>query len=188
MAAAAMTARLNNSFAAPRSPDREQTRVLLVYRHMNHTLILRVFAGTLAAMALSSCTTSPRADGLTTRDLVCIQASRLRDFAALTNRHIYARESSDKHYLLTMREHCVDLTRALTIATAEDTGRICSRGFDKVYYRSGLSGPMQSCHLELIDAVSSKQHAATIIHVRSLPPDKRELGTWEELPPEEKTE
>lgn len=132
---------------------------------------------------MAGCASSPPAgESLSGGD--CLLTNRLSGFEALDDRHVYLRERGDKHYLVTTRGACLDLRHAITVAVDSPTQRLCSRGFAKLVHRDGLSGPLQSCHIDTIEPVASKEHARAYVDQRNGRPSPQIEGKWEELPEE----
>ena len=95
---------------------------------------------------------------------VCVNVRTIRTFDALTDQHVYVRQGSDKHFLFVMRNRCHNLRNAQGIAIKDVTSRICSDGFGEIVYRDRLGGRrLESCRIDTIQAVDSKEAAAAIV-------------------------
>lgn len=135
-----------------------------------------------AALALAACATS--APHESAGGSVCLQRNLLRSFDAFDDRHVYVSEGRDKHYLLSMRGACPELRNAMSVAVSDSTNRVCSHGFAKLVYREGLSGPLQTCYIDTVEPVASKEHARAFVEQRRSGRARQAEGVWSE-PPEE---
>ena len=98
---------------------------------------------------------------------VCISIRGIRSFEAFSNDHMYVKEGSSKHYLFTMRTSCHNLRNSTGIAIKDGTSRVCSDGFGEVVYRDRMSSQrLQSCRIDNIEQVESKDEAKAIAEAR----------------------
>ena len=95
---------------------------------------------------------------------ICVNSRAIRNFDALTDQYVYVQEGSSRHFLFTMRNHCVNLNNAMGIALKDTTSRICSDGFGEIVYRDRMSSQrLQSCRIGKIEVVESKEDARAIV-------------------------
>lgn len=99
--------------------------------------------------------------------MTCVNARFIRNFDAITDKHLFVEERSKKYYLITLRTRCFNLQSAHTIAFADSMNIVCSKGFGKILYRDSLSGELESCHIDTIEKVESKDAAETIVAERT---------------------
>ena len=98
---------------------------------------------------------------------VCVNTRAVRSFDALTDQHVYVQEGSNRHLLFTMRNRCPNLRNALGIAIKDTTSRVCSNGFGEIVYRDRMSGrSMQTCRIDTIEVVESREDAKAIVEAR----------------------
>jgi len=98
---------------------------------------------------------------------ICISIRAIRSFDAFSNNHMYVKEGSSKHYLFTMRASCHNLRNSTGIAIKDGTSRVCSDGFGEVVFRDRMSSQrLQSCRIENIEQVESKDDAKAIAEAR----------------------
>ena len=94
---------------------------------------------------------------------VCVNTRAVRNFDALTDQHVYVQEGSNRHFLFTMRNRCPDLRNAIK----DTTSRVCSNGFGEIVYRDRMSGRrMQTCRIDTIEVVESREDAKAIVEAR----------------------
>lgn len=104
---------------------------------------------------------------------VCINIRTIRTFDALTDEYVYVKEGSSKHFLLTMRGRCHNLRNAQGIAIKDATSRVCSDGFGEIVYRDRMGGRrLESCRIDTIQQVESKDDAKAIVEARRSAEDK----------------
>ena len=98
----------------------------------------------------------------------CINTRSVRTFDAIDDEHVYVREGSNEHYLLTMQNRCFNLRNSLGIAFKDTTSRICSDGFGEIVYRDrmGSGRGLESCRIDTIERVDSKEDAEAIVAAR----------------------
>ena len=96
---------------------------------------------------------------------ICVNTRIVRNFDAITDRYVYVKEGSDKHYLFTMRTRCHNLRDAMGIAFKQSVGsRVCGDGFAEIVYRDRFGGRrLQSCAIDSIERVESKEDAKAIV-------------------------
>ncbi len=98
---------------------------------------------------------------------ICLNVRAIRTFDAITDKYMYVKEGSSKHYLFTMRNVCHNLRDAMGIAIKDTTSRVCSDGFGEVVYRDRMSGRrLESCRIEAIERVEDKDDAKAIVEAR----------------------
>jgi hypothetical protein len=98
---------------------------------------------------------------------VCFNSRAVNNFDAFTDQHVYVREGSSRHFLLTMRNRCPNLRNANGIALKDTTSRICSDGFGEIVYRDRMSRMgLQTCRIGTIEVVESKDDAKAIVESR----------------------
>jgi len=98
---------------------------------------------------------------------VCFNSRAVNNFDAITDQHVYVREGSSRHFLLTMRNRCPNLRNANGIALKDTTSRICSDGFGEIVYRDRMSRMgLQSCRIGTIEVVENKDDAKAIVESR----------------------
>jgi hypothetical protein len=99
---------------------------------------------------------------------VCVNARSVRTFDAFTDEHVYVREGSNEHFLMTMQNRCHNLRNAQGIAFKNTTSRICSDGFGELAYRDGMGSMarLATCRIDTIERVESKEDAEAIVDAR----------------------
>lgn len=103
-----------------------------------------------------------------TKERVCLNVRAIRSFDAITDKYVYVNESSSKHYLLTMRNMCHNLRDAMGIAIKDTTSRVCSDGFGEIVYHDRMGGRrLETCRIEEIERVESKDDAKAIVEART---------------------
>jgi len=136
---------------------------------MNKRLSLLLFALIASPLATSQDASEEAADDGDSEEQVCIYPRNVRTFDAIDDQHIYVREGSDKHFLLTMQTRCFNLRSAMGIAFKDTTSRTCSNGFGEIVYRDRMGSPgrrMESCRIDTIERVESKQDAESVVEAR----------------------
>jgi len=94
---------------------------------------------------------------------VCIDSRLVRDFDALSDRHIVVQERRDNYYLLTTKNRCIGLRHALTIGLKDTTSRICSnRVGGEIIYRD-FERLQRGCWIDTIVPVENKDEARAIV-------------------------
>ena len=122
----------------------------------------------LTLFAVQSAVASEEAGALTIKESkTCINTRLVRGFDALSDKHLYVEERSNKYFLLTLRSRCFNLESAHAIAFTDPMNFVCSKGFGEVSYRDHLSGRFETCHIDTIEAVESKAHAEAIIEAKA---------------------
>ena len=95
---------------------------------------------------------------------VCINTRTIRSFDALTDEFVYVSGPGDTHYLLTTKHRCHNLRDARSIAFKDISTRVCSDGFSEIVYRDRFgSGRLESCLIDKINRVDSKEAAEAIV-------------------------
>ena len=94
----------------------------------------------------------------------CFNARTVRNFNALSDRHVYVEGRRDEHYLLTMFNVCFGLRSAFGIALSNDFSRVCSNTGETIYYRD--FGRMEACRVRDVEAVASRDAAREIMELR----------------------
>ena len=102
-------------------------------------------------------------EGKDSNERICLNVRAIRTFDAITDKYLYVKEGSSKHYLFTMRNACHNLRDAMGIAIKDTTSRVCSDGSGEVVYRDRMGGRrLESCRIESIERVESKDDAKAI--------------------------
>lgn len=103
-------------------------------------------------------------EGAAEEKKVCINTNMVRSFEAFDDLHVYVRQGSNQHFLLTMRSRCVGLEWAQGIAFKDTTSRICSDGFGEIVFRDRTMGRgLQTCHIASIQRVESREAAKELV-------------------------
>jgi hypothetical protein len=98
---------------------------------------------------------------------VCVNVRSIRSFDAISDKYVYVREGSSKHYLFTMWNNCLSLRNANGIAIKDVTNRVCADGFGEIVYRDRMSSQrLATCRIENIERVESKDDAKAIVKAR----------------------
>lgn len=98
---------------------------------------------------------------------ICLNTRSIRSFDAFSDNHVYVKEGSSKHYLLTMRPGCRNLRNSNGIAIKDATSRVCSGGFGEIVYRDRMgSRQLMSCRIEKIEHAESKDDARALAEAR----------------------
>lgn len=101
------------------------------------------------------------------QEQICVNVRSIRTFDAFTDKFVYVKEGGNKHYLFTMRNLCHNLRDAMGIAIKDATNRVCSDGFGEIVYRDRMGGRrLDSCRIEAIERVESKDEAEAIANAR----------------------
>jgi len=104
-----------------------------------------------------------------TEDRICLNVRAIRSFDALTDEYVYVQEGNSKYYLFTMRNRCHNLSDAMGIAIKDSMNRVCSDGFGEIVYRDRMGGGrrLESCRIDTIERVESKDDAKAIVEART---------------------
>jgi len=95
---------------------------------------------------------------------VCINTNLVRSFEAFDDMHVYVRQGSNQHFLLTMRSRCLGLEWAQGIGFKDTTSRICSNGFGEIVFRDRTMGRgLQNCRIDMIERVESREAAKELV-------------------------
>lgn len=97
----------------------------------------------------------------------CINTRLVRNFDAITDKHLFVEERSKKYYLITLQSRCFNLQSAHAIAFADSMSITCSKGFGEIIYRDSLSGQLESSRIDTIEPVESKEDAKAIVAARA---------------------
>ncbi len=121
-----------------------------------------------APLALAQDDADEGAEEEPSEERVCVNIRAVRTFDAIDDEHIYIREGSNNHFLLTMQHRCFNLRNSLGIGFRDTTGRSCSKGFGEIVYRDRMGGGrgIQSCRIDTIERVESKDDAEAIVEAR----------------------
>lgn len=107
------------------------------------------------------------ADAKEESERICLNVRSIRSFDALTDKFVYVKEGSSKHYLFTMRNQCFGLRNSMGIAIKDATSRVCSDGFGEILYRDRMGGRrLESCRIAEIERVENKDEARAIVDAR----------------------
>ena len=109
-----------------------------------------------------------------TEERVCVNSRSIRTFDAISDEYVYVREGSNGHYLMTTQNRCFNLRHAQGIALKDATSRICSDGFGEIVYRNGLGSAarLESCRIDKIERVDSRDDAKAIVEARKAAEDE----------------
>ena len=95
---------------------------------------------------------------------VCVNKRSINSFDAIDDEHVYIKASSNKHFLFTMQRRCSGLRHANGIGIKDTMSQVCSKGFGEIVYRD--IGRMQSCRIDTIEPVASKDDARGLVEDR----------------------
>ena len=95
---------------------------------------------------------------------VCVNKRSINSFDAIDDEHVYIKASANDHYLFTMQRRCSGLRHANGIGIKDTMSRVCSDGFGEIVYRD--MGRMQSCRIDTIEPVASKDDAKGLVKDR----------------------
>jgi hypothetical protein len=95
---------------------------------------------------------------------VCVNKRTINSFDAIDDEHVYIKASSNKHFLFTMQRRCSGLRHANGIGIKDTMSQVCSKGFGEIVYRD--MGRMQSCRIDTIESVASKDDAKGLVKDR----------------------
>ncbi len=97
---------------------------------------------------------------------VCVNKRSINSFDAIDDQHIYIKATGTKYYLFTMQRKCFGLRDAYGIGIKDTMSRVCSGGFGEVVYRD-RGKRRQSCRIDTIEAVASKDDAKGLVADRN---------------------
>ena len=92
---------------------------------------------------------------------ICLPASVLRNFRALSSQHILLQYDSKTFFLMTMQRSCFGLRDTFRMYPGR-TGKTCSNRNDEIMYEDKTGG-VKPCKIDLIDAVESRDAAKALI-------------------------
>ena len=95
---------------------------------------------------------------------ICLPASVLRNFRALSSQHILLQYDSKTFFLMTMQRSCFGLRDTFRMYPGR-TGKVCSNRNDEIMYEDKLGG-VKPCKIDLIDAVENRDAAKALIKQR----------------------
>ncbi len=95
---------------------------------------------------------------------VCVNKRSINSFDAIDDEHVYIKASSNKHFLFTMQRRCSGLRHANGIGIKDTMSQVCSKSFGEIVYRD--MGRMQSCRIDTIEPVASKDDAKGLVKDR----------------------
>lgn len=96
---------------------------------------------------------------------VCVNKRNINSFDSIDDQHLYIKATGNRHYLFTMWARCYGLRNAHGIGIKDTMSRVCSGGFGEVVYRD-MSRRFQTCKIDTIEAVSSKEDAKGLVEDR----------------------
>ncbi len=108
--------------------------------------------------------TSDDADEEEAVQRVCVNKRTINSFDAIDDEHVYIKASSNKHFLFTMQRRCSGLRHANGIGIKDTMSQVCSKSFGEIVYRD--MGRMQSCRIDTIEPVASKDDAKGLVKDR----------------------
>ena len=126
-----------------------------------HLLILVVTIGATNAFADDADEQAAEEDAV---ERVCVNKRSINSFDAIDDEHVYIKASSNKHFLFTMQRRCSGLRHANGIGIKDTMSQVCSKGFGEIVYRD--MGRMQSCRIDTIEPVASKDDAKGLVKDR----------------------
>jgi hypothetical protein len=108
-------------------------------------------------------------EGEDSEERICLNVRAIRSFDALTDEYVFVQEGNSKYYLFTMRNRCHNLSDAMGIAIKDSMNRVCSNGFGEIVYRDRMGGGrrLESCRIDTIERVESKDDAKAIVAART---------------------
>ena len=92
---------------------------------------------------------------------VSVNKRSINSFDAIDDEHVYIKASVNDHYLFTMQRRCTGLRHANGIGIKDTMSRVCTDGFGEIVYRD--MGRMQSCRIDTIEPVASKDDAKGLV-------------------------
>ena len=126
-----------------------------------HLLVLTVSMGATNAFAEDADEEAAEEEAV---ERVCVNKRSINSFDAIDDKHVYIKASSNKHFLFTMQRRCSGLRNAMGIGIKDTMSRVCSDGFGEIVYRD--MGRMQSCRIDNIESVASKDDAEGLVKDR----------------------
>ncbi len=126
-----------------------------------HLLILVVSIGATNAFADDADEEAAEED---VAERVCVNKRSINSFDAIDDEHVYIKASSNKHFLFTMQRRCSGLRHANGIGIKDTMSQVCSKIFGEIVYRD--MGRMQSCRIDTIEPVASKDDAKGLVKDR----------------------
>ena len=126
-----------------------------------HLLILVVTIGATNAFADDADEQAAEEEAV---ERVCVNKRSINSFDAIDDEHVYIKASSNKHFLFTMQRRCSGLRHANGIGIKDTMSQVCSKGFGEIVYRD--MGRMQSCRIDTIESVASKDDAKGLVKDR----------------------
>jgi hypothetical protein len=126
-----------------------------------HLLILTLTMGSTSAFADDA---DEEAAEEEVAERVCVNKRSINSFDAIDDQHVYIKASSNKHFLFTMQRRCSGLRHANGIGIKDTMSQVCSNGFGEIVYRD--MGRMQSCRIDTIEPVASKDDAKGLVKDR----------------------
>ena len=94
----------------------------------------------------------------------CFNRRQVRSFDGLSDKHVYIREGTNDHFLLTMRNRCSGLRDAHGIGIKDTMSRICSNSFAEIIFRD--MGRIERCRIGDIERVQDKDEAEALVAER----------------------
>jgi len=95
---------------------------------------------------------------------VCVNKRNINSFDAIDDEHVYIKVSVNDHYLFTMQRRCAGLRHANGIGIKDTMSQVCTNGFGEIVFRD--MGRMQSCRIDTIEPVASKDDAKSLVEDR----------------------
>ncbi len=126
-----------------------------------HLLILALTIGATSALADDA---DEEAAEEEVAERVCVNKRNINSFDAIDDEHVYIKVSVNDHYLFTMQRRCSGLRHANGIGIKDTMSQVCSNGFGEIVYRD--MGRMQSCRIDTIEPVASKEDAKGLVEDR----------------------
>lgn len=103
---------------------------------------------------------------------VCVNKRNINSFDTIDDQHLYIRASGNRHFLFTMWRRCTGLRSAHGIGIKDTMSRVCSGGFGEVVYRD-MSRTFQTCRIDTIETVASKEDARGLVEDRKRLKEKK---------------
>ncbi len=126
-----------------------------------HLLILALTMGSTSAFADDADDEAAEEEAV---ERVCVNKRSINSFDVIDDEHVYIKASSNKHFLFTMQRRCSGLRHANGIGIKDTMSQVCSNGFGEIVYRD--MGRMQSCRIDTIEPVASKDDAKGLVKDR----------------------
>ena len=95
---------------------------------------------------------------------VCFNRRQVRSFDGLSNEHVYIKEGTKDHFLLTMRSRCNGLRSAQGIGIKDTMSRICANSYAEIIFRD--MGRIEQCRIGDIERVQNKEEAEALVAER----------------------